>query len=158
MAKVYIETSVISYFIADRSDSIKIAGHQLSTISMWRKIPEHEVYVSDIVVEEASKGDEEKAALRLDAIKDFQILGIDDRASNLAKLLLSEKAIPHKCPEDALHIAIASVNEMDFIVTWNFSHINNPFMKNRIRKTIENAAYNCPIICSPDEILGEDDE
>ena len=63
------------------------------------------------------------------------------------------RAIPASCPEDALHIA--TVNGLDLIVTWNFSHINNPFTRMLIRQVVENSGYECPEICSPDELLGD---
>ena len=65
-------------------------------------------------------------------------------------------AIPEKFPEDALHIAIASVEKIDFIATWNFKHINNPFTKNKIKEIIENAGYICPVLASPEELSGEE--
>jgi len=158
MKKIYIETSVVSYCVADRSENIRIAGHQLSTLAMWRGLNEYDVYISDIVVEEASMGNEEQVGLRLNAIKDFKILEVNEKVGKLAELLLQEKVIPEKCPEDAMHIAVATVNEIDFIITWNFKHINNPFTKNIIRQVIEENGWRCPVLCSPEELVGENDE
>lgn len=158
MKKIYIETSVVSYYVADRSESIRIAGHQLSTLAMWKCLEEYDVYISDIVVEEASRGREDQAILRLNAIKDFEVLEIDDKVGELAELLLRKKAIPEICPEDAMHIAVAAVNEIDFIVTWNFKHINNPFMEKKICQIIEENGGRCPVMCSPEELAGENDE
>jgi 5,10-methenyltetrahydromethanopterin hydrogenase len=155
MKKIYIETSVISYFVSEQSENIRIAGHQFSTKKMWKELYKFEVFVSDTVVEEASKGNPEQVMLRFETLKEFQVLEINDKAKELAKGLLAKKAIPKKCPEDALHIAVAAVNEIDFIITWNFKHINNPFMKNHIRNVIEEMGYTCPEICSPEELLGE---
>ena len=152
--KIYIETSVISYYVAKRSDNIRVAGHQLSTIDMWEKLDEFEVYISDIVVEEASRGTLEQSDARLFALKDFQLLDRNEKVLELTKILLLQKAIPEKCPEDAAHIAIASVYNIDYIVTWNFKHINNPFMKKKIRKIIEETGYICPVLCSPEELIG----
>ena len=156
-SKIYIETSVISYYVAERSENIRIAGHQLSTIDMWKQLDEFEVYISDIVVEEAKKGNLDQAKLRLSKIQDFPILETDERVIELANNLLSQKAIPEKCPEDAMHIAIASVYEIDYIVTWNFKHINNPFTKKKINKIINNSGYSNPIMCSPEELIGENE-
>ena len=106
-----------------------------------------------------SKGNADLARKRLYSIRNFQVLAIEDKATKLAEQLLEKKAIPHKCPEDALHIAVATVNNLDIIVTWNFKHINNPFMIKNIQRVIKEAGYNPPIICSPEEIIGgyEDD-
>lgn len=158
MKKIYIETSVVSYYVSDRSENIRIAGHQISTIEMWNRLTEFEVYISEAVIEESLKGDRRQSELRLEAIKDFNALEVDDKSEALAALLLQKKAVPHNSPEDALHIAVAAVNSIDFIVTWNFKHINNPFMRDKIRLTVESAGYKCPVICSPEELLGEDDE
>lgn len=153
--KIYLETSVISYYTAERSENIRIAGHQLSTIDMWKLLPKYDVYISDIVLDEAEQGNKNQADKRLEAIKDFKIIDFDIKTKELSGLLLLKKAIPKKYPEDALHIAIAAVNSIDFIVTWNFKHINNPFMKSKIREIIKDAGYKCPVMCSPEELIGE---
>jgi len=154
--KIYIETSVISYFVARPSKKLVAAGHQVATQDMWNMLDEFDVYISDLVIQEASQGDKTQAALRLNALEQFQVLEIDDDGKKLAQILVKHKAVPDKCPEDALHIAIAAVNGIDVIVTWNFKHINNPFTKMAIRQVIENSGYLCPEICSPDEFLGDE--
>ena len=158
MEKLYIETSVVSYHVSERSENIRIASRQIATNEIWENLSKFEVFISDMVVEEASKGNQGQANLRLEAIKDFIVLEINDKVEALARLLVSKNAIPPNSPEDALHIAAAAVNAIDFLVTWNFKHINNPFMKNKIRGTIEAEGYKYPVICSPDELLGGDDE
>ena len=154
--KIYIETSVISYLVARPSKNIVMAGHQVATQDMWDIIDNYDIYVSDIVIQEASKGDKKQSSLRLEAINSFKILEIDDESKNLAKALLMGKAIPKECPEDALHIALAAANGIDIIVTWNFKHINNPFTRMMIRQVVENNGYICPELCSPDEFLGDE--
>lgn len=153
--KIYIETSVVSYFVSNTSENILIAARQLATKKMWDIMKTFDVFISDIVVQEASQGDKLQANLRIEIIKDFKALKIDDEAKKLAKALLNGKSIPKKFPEDALHIAVAAVNGMDIIVTWNFKHINNPFTRMMIRQISENEGYTCPEICSPDEFLGD---
>jgi hypothetical protein len=74
----------------------------------------------------------------------------------LAQEIVSGRGIPPEYPEDALHIAVAAIGGMDFVVTWNFAHLNNPFTKMMIRQAVENAGYECPEIVSPDSFLGED--
>ena len=86
-------------------------------------------------------------------IRDFPVLEIDERTQELAIKLVREKAIPEKCPEDALHIAVAAINEIEFIITWNFKHINNPFMMREISNVVTNAGYLMPVICSPEEFM-----
>jgi hypothetical protein len=113
----------------------------------------YETYISALVYEEASKGDSDQAKIRLAAIKPFPMLDIDDEVRSLAGNIITGRGIPANYPEDALHIAIAAVNSIDVVVTWNFAHLNNPFTRRAIRQLIENEGYLCPEICSPDELL-----
>lgn len=154
--KIYIETSVVSYLVARPSKDMVVAAHQASTISMWNNLDRFQVFISDIVIQEASKGNSAQAKLRLEALEKFKILEIDDEVKEVARALIDGKAISDKCPEDALHIAVATANDMDVIVTWNFTHINNPFTRRIIRQIIESIDYAYPEICSPVELIGGD--
>ena len=155
--KVYIETSVVSYYTGRASRDVVIAGRQQSTQDFWRVLSgELTPYVSALVVQEAGQGDPKAARKRLDAIDPFPVLRATPEAERLARAILDGHGIPEEYPEDALHVAVAAVAGMDFIVTWNFSHINNPFTKMMIRQAVENAGYECPEIVSPDAFLGEE--
>ena len=156
--KLYIETSVVSYFTARPSRNVVVAGHQATTRDFWARLPEYEVYISELVLQEAGRGDEFAASIRLEALVGFQELEIDAECKALAKSLIGDRAIPEPYPEDALHIAIASVHSIDSIATWNFKHINNPATRSLVRQSVEAHGYRCPELCSPDEFLGEDDE
>ncbi|MCP4376885.1 MAG: type II toxin-antitoxin system VapC family toxin, partial [bacterium] len=101
-------------------------------------------------------GDVAQAAERAKAIQGFFVLDISEEAENLADLVVTKNGIPSEFPEDALHISLASVSKIDFIATWNFKHINNPFTKNKIKAIIEDAGYVCPVLASPEELLGEE--
>ncbi|MCP5008094.1 MAG: type II toxin-antitoxin system VapC family toxin [Planctomycetes bacterium] len=133
-----------------------VAAHQASTLDLWEIIDDYVVFISDIVIQEASRGDKKQARYRLDILKNFQVLIIDDEVKELARSLLVGKVIPEKCPEDALHIAVAAMNGVDAIVTWNFRHINNPYTRKMIRSITESNGLACPEICSPEELIGGD--
>ena len=153
---VYIETSVLSYFTSKPSRDLIIAARQEITHEKWPQIVTYfEPYISALVVQEAEKGDQDEAQKRLTAISDIPILSITEEAEELASILIKGGPITKKNPEDALHIAIATANGMDYLVTWNFAHINNAQMKSKIISIIEKNSYHCPIICSPEELLGE---
>ena len=156
--KIYIETSVVSHYTAKRSENIRILVHQLTAEEMWNQLSNFDVYISDIVIDEASKGSINQSESRLIAIKDFEVLEKNNKVAKLADVLLSKNALPKQCLDDALHIAIAAINDIDFIVTLNFKHINNPFLKTKIRETIKEEGYRCPVLCSPEELLGDNDE
>lgn len=75
-------------------------------------------------------------------------------ALELAQRLLATKAIPANRAEDVLHIAIAATQGAEFLLTWNFKHINNAETKGRIASVVEAAGYVCPVLCSPEELGG----
>jgi hypothetical protein len=155
--RVYIETTVVSYFSAKPSRDITVVGHQEVTREFWPELlSKYETYVSALVFEEAKKGDPDQANRRLAAIKPFPMLDIDDEARFLAEKIIAKKAIPAEYPEDALHVSVAAVNGIEIVVTWNFAHLNNPFTRKRVRQIVEAEGYGCPEICSPEELLEVD--
>ena len=155
--KVYIETTVVSYFTARPSRDLIMAGHQETTRDLWPDLTaKYESYISAIVYEEVGKGDPDQAKMRLAAIEDLPMLDIDEEARFLAGRIIAARGIPAEYPEDALHIAVAAVNGMDVLVTWNFAHLNNPFTRRAVRKAVESEGYFCPEICSPQELLEVD--
>ena len=155
--RIYIETTVVSYFTARPSRDLMIAAHQGTTRELWPDLGDrYETYVSALVYEEAGKGDPEQARMRLAAIEPFRMLDIDDEVRTLGEKIVAGRGIPEEHPEDALHIAVAAVNGMDALVTWNFAHLNNPFTRMMIRQIVENEGFPCPEICSPEELLEAD--
>ena len=84
------------------------------------------------------------------------MLDVDQEAQALAEQVLGAKAVPAEYPDDALHVAVAAVNGMDVLVTWNFAHLNNPIARMRIRDIVEGNGYRCPEVCSPEELLEMD--
>lgn len=152
--KVYIETTVVSYLAARPSRDVLVAGHQAATRELWPSLTTvYDTYVSALVYEESAKGDAEQAASRLAAIKPFRMLDIDEHARMLAEKIVAGRGIPQEYPEDALHIAVAAINGIAVVVTWNFAHLSNPFTRMMVRQIVENEGYVCPEICSPEEIL-----
>jgi hypothetical protein len=81
------------------------------------------------------------------------MIEIDDEARALAEKIIAGKGIPEEYPEDALHVALAALNGIDVLITWNLAHLNNPFTRMMVRQIIENSGYRCPEICSPEELL-----
>ena len=81
------------------------------------------------------------------------MLDIDDYVTKLAEDIILNHGIPDCYPEDALHLAVAAVNGIDLLVTWNFAHLNNPFTRLKVRRIIERCGYRCPEFTSPEELL-----
>ncbi|KPK73789.1 MAG: hypothetical protein AMJ84_01535 [Acidithiobacillales bacterium SM23_46] len=152
--RVYIESTVVSYFVAGPSRDLIVAARQESTRDLWPKIlSRFDTYISALVYQEAARGETEQADKRLGVIKPFTMLDVDKEAQAVAEKIIAGKGIPQEHPEDALHVAVAAVNGIEILVTWNFAHLNNPLTRLMIRETVEEAGYPCPEICSPDELL-----
>ena len=154
--KVYLETSIVSYYTARPNRDLVISAWQEITHEIWPVLyDKFDVFISALVIQEASCGDKEAAKKRLDALSGVPILEITQQVQKVAQSLIDENAIPSESEEDALHIAVASVNGIEFLLTWNFSHINNAFKKSKIIQAIEKQGFIPPEICSPEEFLGE---
>ncbi len=153
---VYVETSVISYLTARQSQDLIVSARQAITRDWWEHTRgRFDVYVSVLVIEETLAGDPDAAAQRAQAISGLSVLEVTEAAQVLAGKLLEQGLVPRTSVEDAQHIALATVHGMDFLLTWNFRHINNAEIKARIRTAVEAAGYECPVICSPEELGGE---
>lgn len=156
--KVYIETSLISYLTARPARTIIGAAQQQITQDWWEKERgNYNLLISELVIRECAAGDPEAARRRLDALHNLPLLDIDDHVRAIATDLVVEGCVPQNVAEDAMHIAIAAVHGVDFILTWNFKHIANPMLQERIARFLETRNYLIPFICSPQELLGEYD-
>ena len=154
--KVYIETSVIGYLTANQSIDVITAAHQLTTYDWWENHRQNfDVLVSELVIQEASLGNPQMAQKRLDVIDDVEILSVGKDANDLAKILVEQFAVPEKASADALHIAIATVEEVEFLATWNFKHIANAQMKSKIENVVKAEGFKPTQICTLEELFGE---
>jgi hypothetical protein len=157
--KVYVETSVISYLTARPSKTIIGAAHQQLTRSWWERRFEYDLLVSQSVWQECAAGDPDAAQKRLVALEDLDVLEVTEDMISLAEALIAQRLIPAKAIEDSLHIAIATLHHVDFLLTWNCRHIANPVVQEGIAEYLEQRGLFLPIICTPEELLGgQDDE
>lgn len=157
-ASVYIESSVISYLTSWPSRDVVTASRQAITSEWWQtKRQDYEIYISALVIEEISAGQTEAAAQRISAAANIPSLGINLVAQTLSEALLSRKAVPANSPRDALHIAIAATQGVDFLLTWNFKHINNAETRDLIARVVSEHGLVCPVLCSPEELGGSND-
>jgi len=152
--KIYMETSVISFLAARASKDKVLSGQQESTHRWWReKRKQYEIFVSKLVWQEEAKGNDEAAKQRLKLIHPLKRLQITLNVSKLARALVSRKAVPPNAADDAMHIALGAIYGMDFLLTWNFTHINNPVTEELIRDICGKHDFHCPVICTPDQLL-----
>lgn len=154
---VYLETSVIGYAASRPSRDLIIAGRQQITRDWFATAAErYELFVSQLVIRETSAGDDTAASGRMALLHGISRLAIIDAAGELAAMLVRRGAVPRKASEDALHIAVAAVHGIQFIVTWNCKHIANATMRRSIERVCREAGYEPPIICTPEELTSDD--
>jgi predicted nucleic acid-binding protein len=156
--RVYIETSVISYLTARESSNIQVRAHQIMTQRLWDSMPAFEFYISDLVRQEAGAGDAQAAAARLAVIEPLGELEITPEVLNLGQLLVDQLAIPAKAKVDAFHVAAATIHGMDYLVTWNCTHIANLQMRRKIEQICTQAGYAPALIGTPEELIAEQGE
>ncbi len=151
---VYVETTVIGHIAARPQADILVAARQLTSQQWWSVRDRYKLVVSQIVVDECSAGDTSAASERLALIANIPVLAVSSDAKNLADELMLQHGIPATEPRDALHIAIAAVNGIQFLVTLNFTHIANAETRSIIEQICRDCGFVPPLICSPDELLG----
>ncbi|MCI5226302.1 MAG: PIN domain-containing protein [Candidatus Electrothrix sp. AX2] len=155
-AKVYLETTIVSYLTAWRSPQLIMAAQQEATKCWWDEERHNfDLFISEIVVQEAAAGDAKAAKRRLDSLDGIPELHITDTARELAQLLIVKRQLPAKAHLDALHIAVAAANGMDYLLTWNCRHIANATLQHAIRNISEEFGCALPIICTPFELIEE---
>lgn len=152
LPKVYIETSVVSYLTAFPSRDIVVAAHQQITHSWWAVRDGFDRYVSEAVLTEAAAGDPEAAARRMAAISALPVLKITNDVAALARHFVAQGALPPKAFVDALHVATAAVHGMEFLLTWNCTHIANAHIRGKLEKLCRSRNLQPPTICTPEEL------
>lgn len=94
------------------------------------------------------------AQKRLEILEAIPLLNVRQESVILARALVEKGPIPEKATVDALHIAIATVHGMDYLLTWNCKHIANAEMQAAVAAICRAAGYEPPVICTPEELLG----
>lgn len=156
--RVYLETTIASYLTAWPSRDLVMAANQAVTREWWASRAEaFELFVSQTVIKEASAGDPHAAQRRLEFLEPFPRLDITEEVENLAVKLIAEVPLPLKAQADALHIAVSAVNGMDYLLTWNCTHIANATLRSRIEAVCRSAGYEPPVVCTPQEMLEQGD-
>lgn len=155
-SKVYIETTIVSYLAARPSRDLIIAAHQQITQEWWdNHQPEFNLYISQLVMRESAAGNIEMAHKRLEILSVFPLLALKPESLLLARTLLDRGSLPAKAAEDALHIAVAAVHGMDYLLTWNCKHIANATTRSKTEAICRAEGYEPPVICTPEELLGD---
>jgi len=152
--KVYIETTIVSYLTSHPSGDALTRSHQELTHDWWnQRRNQFELYVSEVVLEEAGRGDRSVARARLALVEPLPVLSVNEDARRIAAAILRSAALPPKAAADAMHIAVATVNAMDFLLSWNCTHIANAIIFRRISTLCREMGFDPPVVCTPEEIM-----
>jgi len=147
---------VVSYLTAKPSRDVVSAGHQQISLDWWeRRRSGFDLVASLLVVNEARLGNPEMAQRRLALLEGIPLLRVTQTAQQLAVAIVKKGLLPQTAYPDALHIATASVHEVDYLLTWNCTHIANAEILPRVAKIAESFGLTLPYICTPEELLGD---
>lgn len=155
LPSVYVETSVISYLAARTSPTnLRVAANQETTREWWESRRDRfDLYVSAVVIGEAQRGDPALAAARMLVLQGLNIAQVTPAALELAAALIAGAGVPKKANEDALHIAIAATNGLDYLLTWNCTHIANAVTIPRVNSICRARGFEPPLIYTPQELM-----
>jgi hypothetical protein len=105
------------------------------------------------VLKEAGFGDPEAAARRLAVLSPLTLLEPNEDEAEFAQTLIQKVPFPPKATADAFHIAVSVLSGMDFLLTWNCTHIANATFRHHIQNVCESKGFEAPTICTPEELL-----
>lgn len=152
-SRMYLETSVVSYLVGRLSRDVVVLGNQELTREWWaNRRADYELFISEIVIGEIGIGDAELARQRLKVAGELSLLAVTEEAEGLAPLLLKAAGLAPNAETDALHMAVAAVHGMDYLLSWNCSHIANATIRRAIERQCRASGYEPPVICTPQEL------
>lgn len=154
--RVYIETTIPSYLAASPGRDLIQAARQQLTHEWWNERRQlYDLCVSQMVVDEVSAGDPETARKRLDFVTGLPLLDLNSDVDELAEAILASGLLPEQAARDAVHIAAATVHEVDVLLTWNCRHIANAAIMKRLRELAARHGFELPVLCTPEELFEE---
>ncbi len=157
MRKVYIETTIPSYITSRLSRDLIIAGNQQLSREWWEnERSSYDLYISEIVIAECRMGDTEAAKNRLDLLKEIKILKLTDDVNTLAYDYFKLFDIPEKSKLDTYHLAFTVLSEIDYLLTWNCTHIAHGEIRSKLRDYNKSKNLFEPILLTPYELMRRD--
>ncbi|MGO9954146.1 MAG: type II toxin-antitoxin system VapC family toxin [Dissulfurispiraceae bacterium] len=151
---IYLETTIVSYYTSKPSRDIIVLAHQEITREWWEKaLKRYDAFISAMVVEEAKSGDPDAAKKRLGILKQFAHLELNPSVEKMAQVYVEKLKFPPKALRDAVHLAVASVHSIDYLLTWNCSHIANGEVIMKLMQINALHGIKTPIICTPEELM-----
>lgn len=133
--------------------------HQQLTREWWEtRRQQHELFTSQLVLDEAAVGDVAKAAERLALLNEAALLELTDTALDFTRDIIQSRILPADAEVDAAHIAVATAHEMDILLTWNCRHIANAANQHPLQRLAAARGLRLPVICTPDQFMDTDHE
>ena len=117
-----------------------------------------DLYVSQVVLDEILAGDPDAAERRAALTEGIPVLDITPAVADLAAALIQRVPLPITAGADAAHIATAAYHGMDFLLTWNSTHIANAELRPRVERVCRENGHPAPVLCTPDELMGGTDD
>lgn len=153
---VYIETSVIGYLSVRPSNNLIVMANLEITRRWWETRRNlFTLYISQVVLDESGQGDAEMVSKRLEILQNISVLELTEAVQDLGMEFLTKTNLPPKASDDAIHIAVATVHRLDYLLTWNCKHIANGQIQRKLREICLDFGYKLPTICTPYELMGE---
>ena len=154
---VYIETSIFGYLTARLTDNLIVAANTKVTQDWWAFCRnDFTIYASELVEDEATRGDKAIAVRRLNLLKPIAYLNITEEAIELAQEFLQQSNLPPKASNDSIHIALATVYGLNYLLTWNCKHMANAQIQKKLSQISSKLGYELPVICTPYELMEHD--
>ncbi|AFZ07656.1 hypothetical protein Osc7112_3273 [Oscillatoria nigro-viridis PCC 7112] len=152
---LYIETSILGYLTARSTKNLILAANMEVTKDWWEyRRSAFTLYVSQAVLNEVAQGDAEIAVQRMELLGGVPLLELNQAVRDLASQFLTRSNLPPKAHIDAIHIAVATVHGLDYLLTWNCKHIANAQIQGKLAEISFDFGYELPILCTPYELLG----
>jgi predicted nucleic acid-binding protein len=150
--RYYLDTSVLSFAFATELPERREATQAF--FDLVRR-DQAEVYISDVVLRELSRAPRPRRLEIEDLIREIRpaFLESDALAVILARRYIAERIFPRRHEDDALHVAVASVNAMDCVISWNYRHIVRPTTRRRANAVNLLLGYPTIEIATPQEVL-----
>lgn len=153
---VYLETSIFGYLTARPSQNLILVANVEVTREWWQLQKNNfQLYVSQVVLDEVSRGDLTIASQRVQLVQSISALSVTRNSISLGKQFLAKTNLPQKAELDTLHIAIATVHGLDYLLTWNCKHIANAKIQKKLAQVANDFGFKLPILCTPYELSGD---
>jgi predicted nucleic acid-binding protein len=156
--KVYIETSIPSFYYESREEPDMVARREW-TRQWWNDASsEYFLVTSEAVLEELATGDFPCKDKSLKLVESLPLVSVEIEISEIVQTYIRHKVMPTNPAGDALHLALASFHKCDFLLTWNCRHLANANKFGHIRRVNAMLGLYSPLLVTPLELMGESDE